>query len=92
MLLLINANRYQIKAKHLAFRNASPRASQVIHSLYGNMVDEFVMLCPDLENYYTLERNRLLLLSLLMNRFAKHPLLIGEGGLAGRNRDRGCEH
>lgn len=52
MLLLINANWYQTEEKHLAHCRAGQYTSQVIHSLYGNMVDEFAMPCPDLGDYY----------------------------------------
>lgn len=52
MLLLINANWYQTEEKHLAHCSAGQYTSQVIHSLYGNMLDEFAMPCPDLEDYY----------------------------------------
>lgn len=52
MLLLINANWYQTEEKHLLHLSAGQYTSQVIHSLYGNMVDEFAMPFPDLEDYY----------------------------------------
>lgn len=52
MLLLINANWYQTEEKHLAHCRAGQYTSRLIHSLYGNMVDEFAMPCPDLGDYY----------------------------------------
>lgn len=82
-----------IRLKHLAHCSAGQCTSRVIHSLYGNMVDEFAMPCPDLEDYYAWERNILFLLSLIMNRFAagtRGSML--KGILAGCNLDRWCEH
>ena len=79
----------KLKKKHLAHCSAGQYTSRVIHSLYGNMVDEFATPCPDLEDYYAWERNILFLLSLIMNRFAAStrgsPL---KGILAGCNLDR----
>lgn len=92
MLLLINANWYQTEEKHLLHLSAGQYTTRVVHWLCGNMVDEFAVPCPDLEDYYAWERNILFLLSLIMNRFAGStrgsPL---KGILAERYLDRWCE-
>lgn len=60
----------KLEKKRLAHRSAGQCTSRVVHSLHGNMVEEFAKACPDLEDYYARERNILFLLSLIINRFA----------------------
>lgn len=82
----------KLKKKQLDCCHVERYTSQVIHSIYDNMVDELALPCPDRADYYGRDRNILFLLSLIMNRFVASAHSLPKGILAESNMDRWHEH